>query len=128
MKIKNSQIVNFINGIMNLKEKKLPIKLGYAITRNIKIMEPVATSYEEERQKILGKYAEKDDSGKFRVEDGSYNISDIVAYEREMNELLAIENEMQLHTVTFDEIEKCDLEQFDALSVQDITLLDLMME
>ena len=46
MKIKNSQIVNFINGIMNLKEKKLPIKLGYAISRNIKIMEPIATSYE----------------------------------------------------------------------------------
>lgn len=128
MKIKNSQIVNFINGVMNLKEKKLPIKLGYAITRNIKIMDPVATSYEEERYKILGKYAEKDDSGKFKVEDGSYIISDISGYEREMDELLGIENEMQLHTVTIEEIEKCDMEQFDALSVQDITLLDMMME
>ena len=128
MKIKNGQIVNFINGVMNLKEKKLPIKLGYAITRNIKIMDPIATSYEEERQKILGKYAEKDDSGKFKVEDGSYIISDILGYEREMEELLEIENEMQLHTVTFDEIEKCDLEQFDALSVQDMTLLDMMLE
>ena len=128
MKIRNSQIVNFINGVMNLKEKKLPIKLGYAITRNIKIMDPIATSYEEERQKILGKYAEKDDSGNFKVEDGSYIISDISGYEREMEELLEIENEMQLHTVTIDEIEKCDLEQFDALSVQDITLLDMMME
>lgn len=128
MKIKNSQIVNFINGVMNLKEKKLPIKLGFAITRNIKIMGPVATSYEEERYKILGKYAEKDDSGKFKVEDSSYIISDMVGYEREMNELLAIENEMQLHTVVIDEIEKCDLEQFDSLSVQDITLLDMMLE
>ena len=128
MKIRNSQIVNFINGVMNLKEKKLPIKLGYAITRNIKIMDPVATSYEEERQKILGKYAEKDDSGKFKVEDGSYIISDISGYERGMEELLGIENEMQLHTVTIEEIEKCDMEQFDALSVQDITLLDMMME
>ena len=128
MKIKNSQIVNFINGVMNLKEKKLPIKLGYAITRNIKIMDPAATSYEEERYKILGKYAEKDDSGKFKVEDGSYIISDISRYEREMDELLGIENEMQLHTVTIEEIEKCDMEQFDALSVQDITLLDMMME
>ena len=128
MKIRNSQIVNFINGVMNLKEKKLPIKLGYAITRNIKIMDPIATSYEEERQKILGKYAEKDDSGKFKVEDGSYIISDISGYEREMEELLEIENEMQLHTVTIDEIEKCDLEQFDSLSIQYITLLDMMME
>ena len=128
MKIRNSQIVNFINGVMNLKEKKLPIKLGYAITRNIKIMDPAATSYEEERYKILGKYAEKDDSGKFKVEDGSYIISDISGYEREMEELLGIENEMQLHTVTIEEIEKCDMEQFDALSVQDITLLDMMME
>lgn len=128
MKIKNSQIVNFINGVMNLKDKKLPVKLGYAITRNKKIMDPVATSYEEERQKILGKYAEKDDSGKFKVEDGAYIISDILGYEREMDELLEIENEMHLHTVTIDEIEKCDLEQFDSLSVQDITLLDMMME
>ena len=45
-----------------------------------------------------------------------------------MEELLGIENEMQLHTVTIEEIEKCDMEQFDALSVQDITLLDMMME
>ncbi|WP_346904973.1 hypothetical protein, partial [Faecalicatena contorta] len=61
-------------------------------------------------------------------EDGSYIISDISGYEREMEELLGIENEMQLHTVTIEEIEKCDMEQFDSLSVQDITLLDLMME
>ena len=34
MKLKNKDILNFVNGCASLREKRLPVKLGYAIKRN----------------------------------------------------------------------------------------------
>lgn len=128
MKIKNSQMVSFLNGKADIQNKKLPTKLGYAITKNIKLMNSIAEAYEEERKKILDRYAMKDADGEYVVKEGAYVISDLEAYGAEMQELLEIDNEMDIHMVPFSELEKCDSEQFDALSVQDICLLEFMTE
>lgn len=128
MKIKNSQMVSFLNGKADIQNKKLPTKLGYAITKNIKLMNSVAEAYEEERKKILDRYAMKDADGEYVVKEGAYVISDLEAYGAEMQELLEIDNEMDIHMVLFSELEKCDSEQFDALSVQDLCLLEFMTE
>ena len=45
-----------------------------------------------------------------------------------MNELLGIESELQVHTVTLDEIEKCDTEKFDALTPGELEILEFMIE
>lgn len=128
MKIKNSQIVTFMNRIVDIQQKHLPVILGYAIAKNLKLMEPIAAAYEEERKKILDKYAEKDEAGEYMVEDKSYVIPDSISYEAEIQELLGIDNEIDMHMVPFAELEKCDSDQFDALSVQDICLLEIMTE
>ena len=128
MKLKNSQVVSFINGAVELKGKSLPIKVGYAIARNLKTMEGVAAAYEEERMKVLDKYAEKDSEGKYIVKCNAYVISDLENYNHEMEELLEIENEISLHTVPFLELEKCDSDKFDALSVQDIQVMEIMTD
>lgn len=128
MKIKNSEVVKFLNGVDGISQKKLPIKLGYAITKNTKAFNEIATAYESERMKILNKFAQKEDNGDFTVVDQSYVITDQDTYGKEMAELLAIENEVELQVVNFSELEKCDSAQFDALSVQDISLLEFMTE
>lgn len=128
MKIKNSEMVNFINGVQEIKEKKLPIKLGYAITRNMKLMEPSAEAYSEEQQKLIDKYVEKDADGKPKVLKNDYVFLDEDAYAKGVNELLEIENEIEAHIVPFSELEKCDTEQFDALSIRDLSLLEFMTE
>lgn len=128
MKIKNSQIVSFINGVVELREKQLPVKLGYAIAKNLGAMKSISEAYEEERIKVLSKYAEKGEDGKFLVEDNSYVIPDMENYGREIGELLEIENEVAIHTVAFEELEKCDSDKFDALSFQDIQVLEIMTE
>lgn len=128
MNIKNSQVVSFINGTLAIQEKSLPIKIGYAIRKNLKMMEPIAAAYEEERKKILDEYAEKDGNGEYVVKNESYVILEQKAYEAEMQELLEITNELELHKIPYSELEKCDLDKFDALSVQDIALLEIMVE
>ena len=56
MKIKNKQMVAVFNGIAKIKRKQLPIKVGFAINKNMKAMESAAQAYEEARAEILEKY------------------------------------------------------------------------
>lgn len=126
MKIKNSQVVTFLNGVADIQSKMLPTKVGYAIARNIALLESVAKAYEEERTKIIDKYAKKGEDGRYIVVGNTYDIQDMSGFGTDMDELLKIENEVSIHTVPISELEKCDLEQFDALTIKDLKLLDFM--
>lgn len=128
MKITNRQIVSIFNGMPKIMSKRLPVKLGFAINKNMASMKGTAESYDAERAKILDKYGEKDDSGKIRIESGEYVLKDREGFGDEMRELLDIETEIQVHTVGLDEIEKCDSEKFDSLTPDELSLLEFMIE
>ena len=115
MKLKNKDILNFVNGCASLREKRLPVKLGYAIKKNL-------------RQELLEKYAAKGGDGKFLVENGQYSIEDKEGFAKDLDELLAIETEVGIHTVSEEEIEKCDDPRYDALTVADLETLEIMTE
>lgn len=128
MKITNRQIVNIYNNIGAIRNKNLPIKLGFAINRNMKAMETIAESYSAEQEKILDRYCEKDEFGQFRTEGDEFVLSERKAYAKEIGELLAIESEVQVHTVSIEEIEKCDSGKYDALTPNELALLEFMIE
>ena len=128
MKITNRQIVNIYNNIGAIRNKNLPIKLGFAINRNMKAMETIAEPYSAEQKKILDRYCEKDEFGQFRTEGDEFVLSDRKAYAKEIGELLAIESEVQVHTVSIEEIEKCDSGKYDALTPNELALLEFMIE
>ena len=73
MKLKNKDILNFVNGCASLREKRLPVKLGYAIKKNLAAVSDAANAYDAERQELLEKYAAKGEDGKFLVENGQYS-------------------------------------------------------
>lgn len=128
MKIKNSEIVRIFNQIGEVKKKKLPVRLGFAINRNVSSLESVAMDYDKARKEILLKYCVKDENGNPVIEGDEYVLSDRKSYGEEMTELLHIENEVQVHKVSFDEIEKCDMEKFDSLTPEELDLLIFMIE
>lgn len=131
MKLTNTQVITFLNGLSELQNKKLPIKVGFAITKNMKAMETVATAYESERNKIVAQYAKKDENGYPVVEDNRYIFPDDKAqkaYTDEVNELLEIESDVAIQTITLGDLERCDSDKFDSLSVHEMTVLELMTE
>lgn len=128
MKISNRQLIKIFNGIPGVRKKQLPVKIGFAINRNISAMESAAEAYTAEQRKILDKYCEKDEFGQFKTDCDEYVLTDRKAYSEEMGELLGIENEIQIHTVSMDEIEKCDSEKFDALTPDELSLMEFMIE
>ena len=131
MKITNRQVIEFINSVSanKLASKRLPVKVAYAISRNLDKMNNIITSYETARKTLLDQYAEKDEEGKAKVKDGNYVIQEDQkqAFSDEMKELLEVENEIDLHTINMDEVEKCDTDKYDSLTTADMMTLDVMI-
>ena len=92
-------------------------------------MNNIITSYETARKTLLDQYAEKDEEGKAKVKDGNYVIQEDQkqAFSDEMKELLEVENEIDLHTINMDEVEKCDTDKYDSLTTADLMTLDIMI-
>lgn len=128
MKLKNRDIVNFINGCAVLRAKKLPVKIGYAINRNIIILSEAAEAYNIAREKIIEEHTEKDSEGKPVVKDNSYVFKDTQRFNKDLEELLGIDTEVNLHTISEKDIEKCDDSRYDALTLADLDALCVMIK
>ena len=128
MKLKNRDIVNFINGCAGLRAKKLPIKIGYAINRNIIILSEATEAYNSAREKIIKEHTKKDSKGEPIVRDDRYVFEDEQAFNEDLEELLSIDTEVNLHTISEKDIEKCDDPRYDALTLADLDTLCVMIK
>lgn len=128
MKLKNRDIVNFINGCAALRAKKLPIKIGYAINRNIIILSEAAEAYNSAREKIIKEHTKKDSKGEPIVRDDRYVFENEQAFNEDLEELLSIDTEVNLHTISEKDIEKCDDSRYDPLTLADLDTLCVMIK
>ena len=110
MKLKLLQIVNAWEALNRIGSEKLPIKMAYAIQRNIQKLKPELETYENARMGLIKeKYGTKGKDGNYRVEP-----SHMTKFLEELIELQAVEVEIDIHTVNLSEFNN------------DITPLDLM--
>ncbi len=126
VKLSNERIVKDAKALGALTEKKLPIKVSYAIAKNITKIEAELKIYNQERQKLIEKYSSKDDNGDPLVEDNSIVIADEFKedWNRDYKELLAIENEIEIHKFHIDELlnSNCNF------TPAELMLIDYMIE
>lgn len=126
MKLSNERIVNDANVLGAISQKNLPIKVSYVIAKNISKIEAEIKVYNKERQKLIEKYSVKDEEGKPLIEDNSIKIAPehVEDWNRDIKELLAIENEVDIHKFHIDELvnSKCDM------SPAELILIDYMIE
>ena len=99
MKLSNERIVNTINVLGDLNNAKLPVKVAYAITKNINKIDIELKSYNEEKTKLINKYAEKNEDGNVVLKEE--HIED---WNRDIKELLSIENEVDIHMIQLDDL------------------------
>ncbi|MEE0642902.1 MAG: hypothetical protein UGF43_14805 [Blautia sp.] len=128
MRVSNLQILTLSKAIPDIRKKMLPIRLGFAINKNIQEVKGISEAYNEEQGKILDKYCAKDEQGNYLAKEDRYDITDWKGYNREMTELLKIENEVAVHTVPLEEVEKCGTGKFDTLTPEELELLEFMIE
>lgn len=124
MKLSNEKLVNSIGVLSKLTNMELPIKLSYAISKNITKINRELVVYNKERQKLIEKYGEKDEESKLKTkEDGTINILDIDSFNKDLKEILDIETEVDIHVI---DLEKVDVDI--NITPGEIMLVDYMFE
>ena len=103
MKFTNNEIYNLatrLNEVFADAEQRLPIKLNFFLQKNKKALIELAQEIEENRMNILKAYGEIDE------ESGNLHIPEdkIAAANKEIIDLLSIEQEVAIRTVKFEDI------------------------
>lgn len=108
--------------------KKMPEKLGYAVTKNLIKFQEEIEIIEKRRVQLAESYAKKDEAGNPVVKENAYEMEDMTSFENDFKELLAEEVEIDIRTVPASVLEKLDEERYDALSPAEMMVLDFMIE
>ena len=121
-KIKNRDMVEFINFANGeFAKKKLPVRLSYAITRNLDLLDNAVKTFSKEREKILEDVGDipEGEEGKEKRDQAAAKIG----------ELLDVEFEAQIHTMSIDQIEIVDSDgKYDPLTPADVYRLSMLIE
>lgn len=108
MKLSNEKILRDAPRLIEISKKILPVKVSYAIAKNISKIESELIVYNKEREKLIAKYAIKDEKGNPAVDENmQVKIDDkyIEDWNKDLKELLSIENEIDIHKFSIDELE-----------------------
>jgi len=125
MKIKNEALVNSVQVLRKLNNAELPVRVSYKLAKNIKSIEKELNIYEEEKQKFINKYCEKDDEGNNKInEDGTIKIIDTEKWNKDIKELLDIEAEINMEKINIDELGKSDFK----ITPSELSLIEYMIK
>ena len=127
MKLTNRKIVNDANFLGALTHKQLPIKVSYAIAKNISKIERELEIYNKERQKLIDKYCVKDEEGNNVIdENNQLKIADehLEAWSKDINELLDIEVDINIHKFNVNDLLNSNCE----MTASELMLIDYMIE
>lgn len=127
MKLTNRKIVNDANFLGALTHKQLPIKISYAIAKNVSKIERELEIYNKERQKLIDKYCVKDEEGNNLVdENNQLKIADehLEDWNKDINELLDIEIDIDIHKFNINDLLNSNCE----MTASELMLIDYMIE
>ena len=113
--------------IESMKQKKLPVNVSFIIYRNIKKLIPVIQDIENNRKDLLQKYMKKDDNGNPVIIDNKYDLTDLNAFNKQMNELLNTDINIDFDKISKFDIQRCDEDKFDSLTLEEIAVLQDFM-
>lgn len=134
MKMKNQKVINTINLLDSFSEKKLPQKISYAIIKNILLLKNEYNIINTGLEKIFNQYKDyfivNDNNELIRNRNGIPAISDENKKEEmytQLSELLNIETEIPIYTISLDYFNYDDNNIYDVLTPQDIMTLSSIL-
>lgn len=70
--LSNIQIITSLEGLMALRQKELPVDLGFSLVDNLKTIRKRVESYNEYRAELFKKYAKLDGQGNLVVKESGF--------------------------------------------------------
>ena len=131
--MKAGEIEQKIISLRALVKKKLPVKLNYAIVKNLIELEKEYQNIKNQRMTILENSCKKDSEGKPEIDAENNFVFETNEAKNtaiaEVTELFDMDIELNLTKVKLDIVEKCDtVERYDAITGEDLYALDFMIE
>jgi len=125
IKLSNERIITEASRLAEISKKNLPIKVSYAIAKNISKIESELKTYNNERVKLIEKYAARDEKGQIKSDSNGQIIFKEDCQEtwnQDIKALLSIENEIDIH--------KFNISELDGYSITpaELMLIDYMIE
>ena len=124
MKLSNERILNDVQGLGQLTQKSLPVKVSYAIAKNIGKIESELKVYNKEKQKLIDLYSVKDEDDKTLVgENNQITIKEefLEDWNKDIKELQSIENEIDIHKFNINDLTG-------EMTPAELMLIDYMIE
>jgi len=120
MKIEMGQVFRILDIYKKVKELKVPAKVAYKFNKLCASLDGEAKFYNDELNKILQQYGEKEENGAFkRTEEGGIQIMEgqIEAAQKEIDNLWSLEIEVPDITFTLDELDglQLSIEEFNGM-------------
>jgi len=109
MKITNQDIVNHLNAIPLLGGVELPVQITYALKKNHRKLVTEYKDYEEQLEELKEKYPQ---------------TKEPIMFNNQLKDLLAIENEIELHKVPEELFVTGDFK----ITAQQLEILEFMIE
>lgn len=131
MKIRLGELRELTANLYPMQKKTFPVKISYAIMRNIEALEKEFSSFEKQRIELCKAYANKDSDGNPVIKDGAYDIPDDVKEEfrKELADLSDEEIDIDIRTVSAEEFEKCEqADRYDIPTGEDFAVLGFMLK
>ncbi len=131
MTIKNSQLDSKTLEILNkMLEQEIKASAAFKLSRILKDLSSIIEDKSIQERRILDKYTEKDSEGNIvqPLDDNnepvpnSVKITDMELFNKEMGELMEVENEIQHNRISFDDL------GLETATIKDLIKIDFLFE
>ena len=106
----NSQIAKMYNDIQAIKKYKFKANTAFVIIKNAKVLKNAIELFDEARRNLLETYAEKDEMGNAKIENGNYVISNKEEFAKEFISLQNAEQDIVFSKIKLSDISEIEIE------------------
>lgn len=106
----NSQIAKMYNDIQTIKKYKFKANTAFTIIKNAKVLKNAIELFDEARRNLLETYAEKDEMGNAKIENGNYVISNKEEFAKEFIALQNAEQDIDFSKIKLSDISEVEIE------------------
>lgn len=126
MKLTNKKMDEYFMVLSNMSEKATG-RLGYAIARNLRKLSEELVEYQTLKDKTINKYGEVGDDGVARIRIDSDSEA-FKSFAEDMKEYMDIEHDVQIFTVSEDEVINSPLNAKEMLSIDFMIIKEVQNE
>lgn len=120
--MKVSDVSSIYNGLSTIVSKRVPVRMGFIVNRNLRKIEPIMQDVEKQKVDILKKYADDSDETSAHI-----SKEKMGKFMKDINEMGDVEVELVLDKILMEDIEKCDNDEYDSLTIAEMNALEKML-